>query len=57
MCRQESNFAYLFGVVEPGFYGAIVSSPFFDSLHTQSLLGLMYCIFLGCIDLDLFVVL
>jgi hypothetical protein len=28
-CRQESYFAYLFGVREPGFYGAIVSSlPF-----------------------------
>ena len=25
MCRQESYFAYLFGVVEPGFYRAIVS--------------------------------
>lgn len=24
--RQESYFAYLFGVREPGFYGAIVSS-------------------------------
>lgn len=26
MSRQESYFAYLFGVIEPGFYGAIVSS-------------------------------
>lgn len=25
MSRQESYFAYLFGVREPGFYGAIVS--------------------------------
>ena len=25
ICRQESYFAYLFGVREPGFYGAIVS--------------------------------
>jgi hypothetical protein len=30
-CRQESYFAYLFGVKEPGFYGAIVRSSFQSS--------------------------
>lgn len=38
LCRQESYFAYLFGVKEPDFYGAIVSFPanfFFQSLLNQ----------------------
>lgn len=35
-CRQESFFAYLFGVREPGFYGAIVSV----SVIGQSVLAL-----------------
>jgi hypothetical protein len=39
MCRQESYFAYLFGVKEPGFYGAIVSSWLFLFLSPSSFNG------------------
>lgn len=34
--RQESYFAYLFGVREPGFYGAIVSVVTFFKRERES---------------------
>jgi len=42
--RQESYFAYLFGVKEPDFYGAIVSSQFLMTLSTKSGFLMQICL-------------